>query len=71
MNEENGNRGGIKYGELAIANKEKHIFALESLWLSGFFLECNEANFDRISSWKYLFEPIMYKLLKVVMISVQ
>jgi hypothetical protein len=25
MNEENGNRGGIKYGELAIANKEKHI----------------------------------------------
>jgi hypothetical protein len=21
------------------------------------FLECNEANFDRISSWKYLFEP--------------
>jgi hypothetical protein len=23
----------------------------------GFSLECNEANFDRISSWKYLFEP--------------
>jgi hypothetical protein len=30
MNEENGNRGGLKYGELAEANKEKHIFALES-----------------------------------------
>jgi hypothetical protein len=61
MNEENGNRGGIKYGELAIANKEKHIFALESdsggFSPRGFSLECNEANFDRISSWKYLFEP--------------
>ena len=61
MNEENGNRGGIKYGELALANKEKHIFALESdsggFSPRGFSLECNEANFDRISSWKYLFEP--------------
>jgi hypothetical protein len=26
MNEENGNRGGIKYGELAIANKENIFF---------------------------------------------
>ncbi|MFT5251114.1 MAG: hypothetical protein ACI87N_000084 [Flavobacteriales bacterium] len=61
MNEENGNRGGIKYGELALANKEKHIFALESdsggFSPRGFSLECNEANFERISSWKYLFEP--------------
>jgi hypothetical protein len=61
MNEENGNRGGIKYGELAVANKEKHVFALESdsggFSPRGFSLECNEANFDRISSWKYLFEP--------------
>lgn len=61
MNEENGNRGGIKYGELATKNKEKHIFALESdsggFSPRGFSLECNEANFDRISSWKYLFEP--------------
>lgn len=61
MNEENGNRGGIKYGELALANKEKHIFALESdsggFSPRGFSLECNQANFDRISSWKYLFEP--------------
>ncbi|WP_026994424.1 M20/M25/M40 family metallo-hydrolase [Flectobacillus major] len=30
MNEENGNRGGIKYAELAKQNNEKHIFALES-----------------------------------------
>jgi hypothetical protein len=26
----NGNRGGLKYAELAEANKEKHVFALES-----------------------------------------
>ncbi len=30
MNEENGNRGGIKYAELAKQNGEKHVFALES-----------------------------------------
>jgi len=30
MNEENGGRGGDKYEELAQANKENHIFALES-----------------------------------------
>jgi len=30
MNEENGNRGGVKYAELAKQNNEKHIFALES-----------------------------------------
>jgi hypothetical protein len=61
MNEENGNRGGLKYAELAEANKEKHVFALESdsggFSPRGFSLECNDANFERISSWKYLFEP--------------
>jgi hypothetical protein len=30
MNEENGLRGGNKYEELAQANNENHIFALES-----------------------------------------
>jgi carboxypeptidase Q len=30
MNEENGNRGGIKYADLAKQNNEKHIFAMES-----------------------------------------
>jgi hypothetical protein len=30
MNEENGNRGGIKYADLAKSNNEKHIFAMES-----------------------------------------
>ena len=63
MNEENGNRGGLKYEELAQANKEKHIFALESdsggFTPRGFSLECNDVNFSRISSWKYLFEPYL------------
>jgi len=30
MNEENGNKGGIKYADLAKNNNEKHIFAMES-----------------------------------------
>ena len=30
MNEENGTKGGIKYADLAKANNEKHIFAMES-----------------------------------------
>ena len=30
MNEENGNRGGIKYADLAKQNNERHIFAMES-----------------------------------------
>jgi carboxypeptidase Q len=30
MNEENGNKGGIKYADLAKTNNEKHIFAMES-----------------------------------------
>jgi hypothetical protein len=49
---ENGNRGGIKYGELALAKKKKTYFCVESdsggFSPRGFSLECNEA-FDRIS----------------------
>lgn len=30
MNEENGGRGGAKYAELAVQNKEQHLFAIES-----------------------------------------
>jgi len=63
MNEENGTRGGKKYEELSLANKENHIFALESdsggFTPRGFSLECNEANFTKISSWKSVFEPYL------------
>lgn len=63
MNEENGLRGGNKYEELAQANKENHIFAMESdsggFSPRGFSLECDTAKFNKVISWKYLFEPYL------------
>jgi len=63
MNEENGLRGGKKYEELAQANNENHIFALESdsggFSPRGFSLECNEANFNKITGFSKLFEPYL------------
>ncbi|SHM25744.1 M20/M25/M40 family metallo-hydrolase [Flavobacterium xinjiangense] len=63
MNEENGGRGGKKYEELAQANKENHIFALESdsggFSPRGFSLESDDANFNKILGWKDLFEPYL------------
>lgn len=63
MNEENGLRGGKKYEELSLANKEKHIFALESdeggFTPRGFSLECDDSNFNKITNWKTLFEPYL------------
>jgi hypothetical protein len=63
MNEENGLRGGLKYEESAKANKENHIFALESdaggFTPRGFFLESDDANFNKILGWKNLFEPYL------------
>lgn len=63
MNEENGGRGGKKYEELAQANKENHIFALESdsggFSPRGFSFESDEANFKKILKYKSLFEPYL------------
>ncbi|HKO78085.1 MAG TPA: M28 family peptidase [Flavobacterium sp.] len=63
MNEENGLRGGRKYQELSLANKENHIFALESdeggFTPRGFSLECDDANLSKITKWKPLFEPYL------------
>ena len=63
MNEENGGRGGKKYEELSKANNENHIFALESdaggFSPRGFSFECDDSNFQKVSSWKYLFEPYL------------
>jgi hypothetical protein len=63
MNEEFGGRGGKKYEELSIANHENHIFALESdaggFSPRGFSFECDGANFEKITNWKYLFEPYL------------
>nr|WP_314898043.1 M28 family peptidase [uncultured Flavobacterium sp.] len=63
MNEENGGRGGDKYEELAQANKENHIFALESdsggFSPRGFSFESDDVNFNKILTLKNLFEPYL------------
>jgi len=63
MNEENGGRGGKKYEELAKANNENHIFAMESdsggFSPRGFSIESDDANFNKILTWKTLFEPYL------------
>lgn len=63
MNEENGDKGGIKYAELAAQNKETHIAAIESD-LGGFtprgfsFDGAPPALIKNINlQWKKLFEP--------------
>jgi hypothetical protein len=61
MNEENGLRGAKKYAETVANKSENHVFALESdsggFSPRGFSFDCSEANFQRILSWKPLFEP--------------
>jgi hypothetical protein len=63
MNEENGLRGGRKYAEVAKTKKEKHLFALESdaggFTPRGFSFDCSDSDFNRIQSWKPLFEPYL------------
>ena len=63
MNEEFGGRGGKKYEELSKLNKENHIFALESdaggFSPRGFSFECDANNFEKVTNWKYLFEPYL------------
>ncbi|HVW14278.1 MAG TPA: M20/M25/M40 family metallo-hydrolase [Mucilaginibacter sp.] len=62
MNEENGDRGGLKYAELAAQNKEEHIAAIESD-LGGFtprgfgFTGLNADQLKNLSAWKILFAP--------------
>jgi hypothetical protein len=61
MNEENGLRGGAKYAELALKNKEKHIAAMESdrggFTPRGFTMSATEGVKTIIRGWKPLFEP--------------
>jgi len=61
MNEENGLRGGTKYAELALKNKEKHIAAIESdrgaFTPRGFTMDGKETMKSKIRSWKPLLEP--------------
>lgn len=68
MNEENGVKGGTKYGEEATKNKEDHIFALESdsggFSPRGFSIESDEQNFLKIASWRTLFEPYLVYIFR-------
>lgn len=63
MNEENGLRGGRKYAEVAKANNENHIFALESdsggFTPRGFSFDCSEGNLAQIEQWRSLFKPYL------------
>lgn len=63
MNEENGLRGGRKYAEVALQKREQHIFALESdsggFTPRGFSFDCSQSAFNRVLSWKPLFEPYL------------
>lgn len=63
MNEENGLRGGRKYAAEAKKNKERHVFALESdaggFTPRGFSFDSDDRNFDKVQSWKPLFEPYL------------
>ncbi len=61
MNEENGLRGGKAYAEDASKNNDRHVFALESdsggFTPRGFSLDCSDANFQQLQTWRDLFEP--------------
>ncbi len=61
MNEENGLRGGKAYAEDASKNNDRHVFALESdsggFTPRGFSFDCSDANFQRLQTWRELFEP--------------
>jgi hypothetical protein len=61
MNEENGLRGGRKYAEVALANKENHIAALESdaggFTPRGFSIDASPAKVTEIARWKELLAP--------------
>ncbi len=63
MSEEIGLSGAKKYAEIAKRKGEKHIFALESdagaFTPRGFSFDCDDANLERIKSWKPLFEPYL------------
>lgn len=60
-NEENGNRGGLKYAEAAKAKNENHVFALESdeggFTPRGFSFMVNDEKLQKIKAWKNLLEP--------------
>lgn len=61
MNEENGLRGGTKYAELAKANNEKHIVAIESdrggFTPRGFTMTASKQVREKVKGWATLLNP--------------
>ena len=61
INEENGQRGAIKYSEESKNNKENHVFAIESdaggFTPRGFSIDSNEEKFKIIQNWSTFFKP--------------
>jgi len=68
MNEENGVKGGMKYEELAVKNKEQHVFALESdsggFSPRGFSIEATDTQVAQIQKWESLFEPYLLHIFR-------
>ncbi|PTM07300.1 MAG: peptidase M28 family protein [Bacteroidetes bacterium] len=63
MNEENGLRGGNEYARVALAEGEKHVFALESdsggFTPRGFSFDTDKETFKQIKSWSNYFYPYL------------
>ncbi len=63
MNEENGLRGGNEYARVALAEGEKHVFALESdsggFTPRGFSFDTDKETFEQIKSWSNYFYPYL------------
>ena len=68
MNEENGVRGGLQYEKESNKKGENHIFALESdaggFTPRGFSIDCDDVNYDKVLSWKTLFEPYLIHIFR-------
>lgn len=68
MNEENGVKGGMKYEEMAVKNKEQHVFALESdsggFSPRGFSIEATPEQLGQIQSWETVFKPYLIHLFR-------
>ena len=63
MNEENGLRGGNEYARVALAEEEKHVFALESdsggFTPRGFSFDTDKETFEQVKSWSNYFYPYL------------
>lgn len=68
INEENGNRGGIGYAEIAKEKQEEHIAALESdsggFSPRGFSMEGSDEQANKVRSWAELLEPYNIHLFR-------